>query len=649
MDYKALGLKVGLEIHQQLDTHKLFCNCLSELNESEAKEFIRILKPARSEMGEVDSAALSEAKKHLRFRYQAPASVCLVEADEEPPHEVNPEALDIALEFASLVDSKIVDEIHFMRKIVIDGSNTAGFQRTSLIALGGNMKMGDLAVDGLGSIGILSISLEEDAARKVKETSSEITYRLDRLGIPLIEIATEPEITTPAQAKAVALRIGSLLRATKRVKRGIGTIREDLNISISEGARVEIKGVQEPKLIALYVEEEAKRQQLLVEAKKELEKRKVDKKNFSETMDLTDIFQNTKSKILLKWLKEGGIVYGIKIIGFAHLLGGELANKAGISDEDRNIAKERRVLGPEFADYIKSLGIKGLFHSDELPGYGISEEEVSNVKSALNLGERDAFVLIAEMEHKAREAGDIIIKRAQQAFTGVLEETRDPLPDGTTQYSRPLPGKARMYPETDVPPIRITKNRLEGIKANLPELPEQKQKRFIDTYKLNIEWAKQLIAQGSDDLFIALVEKHKDPKFQKIIGRVLLNTISELESEGLDVSKIDLKLLNEMFDSLEMGKFAKEGVTDVLRYILENNVPFKKAISELNLVSLDDSVMEEIITTIVNERSDFIKEKGMEAVGPLMGVVMKELRGKVDGKKVNAALKSEIEKIIGND
>jgi glutamyl-tRNA(Gln) amidotransferase subunit E len=645
MDYMALGLKVGLEIHQQLATHKLFCNCKSELNEDEAREFVRILKPAQSEMGEVDSAAISEAKKHLTFRYQAPASVCLVEADEEPPHEVNSEALDIALEFSALVGSDIVDEIHFMRKIVIDGSNTAGFQRTSMIALGGNMKMGDLAVDGLSSIGISTISLEEDAARKVTESSSEVVYRLDRLGIPLIEIATEPEITTPNQAKNVALRIGALLRATRKVKRGIGTIREDINISISEGARVEIKGVQDPKLISFYVEEEVKRQLLLVEAKKELERRNVDMENFSSTKDLSDIFQNTKSKILSKWLQEGGIVYGIKLTGFAHLLGGELASRLGITRENDHANKERRILGPEFADHIKPLGIKGLFHSDELPGYGISQEEVNAVNSALDMGEMDAFVFIAEMDNKAKEAGNIIINRALQAFSGVLEETRDPQPDGTTTYSRPLPGKARMYPETDVPPIRITKDKMNEIKANLPELPEEKQMRLSDTYNINSEWAKQLISQDLDELFIDLVNKH--PNIQKIIGRVLLNTMAELESEGLDVSKIDLNRLDEIFNSLEDGKFAKEGISDLLRYIVEKDATLESALSDLNLMSLDDDKMNQVIEAVVDQRMEFVKSKGMEATGPLMGIVMKELRGKVDGKKVNIALKKKIEEIIG--
>jgi glutamyl-tRNA(Gln) amidotransferase subunit E len=648
IDYKAIGLKVGLEIHQQLDTHKLFCQCESVLNDNEAVEFVRLLRPAHSEMGEVDQAAISEAKKELRFRYQAPPTTCLVEADEEPPHDVNPEAVDISLEFAQMVDAKPVDEIQFMRKIVIDGSNTAGFQRTAIVALGGSMKMGDYAKDELDSIGISTISLEEDAARKVKETESEIVYRLDRLGIPLIEIATQPEIKTPSQAKNVALRIGSLLRATKKVKRGIGTIREDLNISISEGARVEIKGVQEPKLISIYVEEEAIRQLLLIEAKKELNRRNVDKMNFSDPKDLSDIFHNTKSNVLSKWLEKKGVILGIKLKGFSGLFSGDLTSAIGISSENQHTKKERRVLGPEMADYLKLLGIKGLFHSDELPGYGISEEEVKNVNSALNMEKLDGFVLVAEMEDKAKQACEIVIKRAKAAFEGVPEETRDPQPDGTTSYSRPLPGKARMYPETDVPPIRITKEKMEKIKAHLPELPEEKQRRFIENYKISIDWAKQLIAQGFDDLFIGLCDRYKDPKMYKIIGRVLLNTFSELESEGLDVIKINKDLLIDVFDSFKEGMFAKEGIAEILKYILEKNVSVKHAISELDLGGVAEDELEKVLNSVIDQKMEFIKSKGLESAGPLMGVVMKKLRGKVDGKKVNQALKKKIEEIINS-
>jgi glutamyl-tRNA(Gln) amidotransferase subunit E len=647
MDYDSLGLKVGLEIHQQLDTHKLFCNCESELSDSESKEFVRLLRPTQSEMGEVDGAALSEAKKKLKFRYQAPPSVCLVEADEEPPHDANSEALDSALEFAIMVGAQIVDEVQFMRKIVIDGSNTAGFQRTALIATGGTMTMGDHSTQGLEKINILSICLEEDAARKVEKRGSEVIYRLDRLGIPLIEIATEPEIRTPEQARAVAERIGSLLRATGSVKRGIGTIREDLNISISEGARVELKGVQELKMISSYVEEEVFRQRWLLAAKKELAKRGITKTVDFESKDLTHLFQNTGSKIIRSMLEKGGLVHAIKLTGYAQLLGAQLIDEVEKDVPQKQYLEERRILGPELASYIKPLGINGLFHSDELPGYGISEEEVQNVRKELSMVDNDAFVLIAEKEAKAHEAGKVVIARALAALVGVPEETRDPMSDGTSRYSRPLPGKARMYPETDVPPVRITKERLENIRANLPEMPEEKMKRFEKEYKLHPEQVKQLLSIGYDELFESLLLKHQSKGMQGILVRVLLSSIPELGSKGIDVTKVNQEMLDSVLGAVEAGEFAKEGIFSVIEYMITNDAQIENAVAYLGLSGVGQDELNKVIDEIIKDKMDFIKEKGEDAVGPLMGVVMKELRGKVDGKKVNEALRKKI-KELGN-
>ncbi|MEM2105796.1 MAG: Glu-tRNA(Gln) amidotransferase subunit GatE, partial [Candidatus Bathyarchaeia archaeon] len=243
IDYSKVGLKVGLEIHQQLDTKaKLFCRCKTELFKGEPEiTFIRRLRPTQSELGQIDPAAYFEFQKGVKILYEANRETsCLVEMDEEPPHPLNTEAVEIALTVALMLKAKPVDEIHVMRKTVIDGSNTTGFQRTCVIALKGEIAIGEKTVP------IEHVSLEEDAARKMgEEEDNTIRYRIDRLGIPLIEIATAPTINTPKEAGEVALAIGRILRATGKVKRGLGTIRQDLNISIAEGALTEIKGVQE--------------------------------------------------------------------------------------------------------------------------------------------------------------------------------------------------------------------------------------------------------------------------------------------------------------------------------------------------------------------------------------------------------------------
>lgn len=307
----------GIEIHQQLDTNKLFCSCDSSLCDNGYGSYYRKLRPTTSETGEVDRAALSQFKKHIGYRYQCcNETSCLVELDEEPPHAVNPEAMQIALTFSEMLDANIVDEIHFMRKIVVDGSNTSGFQRTSLIAMDGHVNLDNK------KFSIISICLEEDAARRIESKGDEVIYRLDRLGIPLIEVATGPDMRTPEEVMRVAYRIGTLLRATHRVKRGIGTIRQDINISIPGGARVEIKGVSDLKMIPDYVRNEVHRQKMLVRIKEILDSRGVKTVKF-DPIDVTDILRTCKSKIIKSALDNKGIVIAIKLPGFAGVMNGD--------------------------------------------------------------------------------------------------------------------------------------------------------------------------------------------------------------------------------------------------------------------------------------------------------------------------------------
>ena len=612
MDYEKLGLKVGLEIHQQLRTHKLFCSCPSELTDEVGKVFMRRLRPTQSEMGEIDRAALQEAEKNMVFIYQS-ANTCLVEADEEPPHELNEEALNITLTVAKMMDADFVREVHFMRKIVIDGSNTTGFQRTGLIAMNGHIDVGGR------KIGIPTICLEEDSARPVEGgKKGERVYRLDRLGIPLIEIATSPDIRTPEEAKIAAKTIGSILRATKKVKRGLGTIRQDLNISIEGGARVEIKGVQQLDMIPLYVENEVKRQLRLIEVAEELKKRNAVVER--EIYDLTGLFEASGSKIIRNALKKGGKVLAIRLSGFAGLLGA----KEGEAD---------RRLGPEFAQYAAVAGVKGIFHSDELPAYGVTEEEVEKVKKALKIGDMDAFVLVAEREDIARKALEMVIKRAEMAFQGVPEETRDAKDDGRTKYSRPLPGKARMYPETDVPPIYIDDERLNAIE--IPELREEKVERFVKEYGISRQDAEQIVDSEKDDIFEELSKEYGMPK---IALRAIIQILPE-------IGDIDDRALHDAFKALKDGRFSKEGLEPVLRNMAKG-MGIDEAIEKAGLGMMSEEEAMEIARELVNDRIVFVRERGAGALGPLMGPFMQKVRGKLDGRKASAILKRAIEEVL---
>ncbi|MDR1405161.1 MAG: Glu-tRNA(Gln) amidotransferase subunit GatE [Candidatus Methanoplasma sp.] len=615
-------LVCGIEIHQQLDTKKLFCDCDSDLRDEGYGAYYRRLRPTNSEMGEIDKAALAQFQREIDYRYQCcDGCTCLVELDEEPPHPVNGDAMNTALLFSKMLDAGIIDEIQFMRKIVVDGSNTSGFQRTSLIATGGSVE-----VNGR-KIGILSVCLEEDAARKLESSGSETLYRLDRLGIPLIEVATAPDMETPEEVMEVALRLGTLLRATKKVKRGIGTIREDLNISVPGGARVEIKGVQELRMLPDFVRNEMDRQAMLLRIRDILLERGTRPAEF-EPVDVTEIFSKCGSKVIKEALAGGGKVMAVRLCGFSGVMNGD--------------GKKLR-LGSEMAQYARVKGVRGIFHSDELPDYGIERESVDSLRLYMDMSPSDAFVMCAAKERKAADALRAAVERANLALEGVPEETRDPLPDGTTKYSRPLPGAARMYPETDVPPILITDDVLKTIEENMPEFPEKIEKRLIGMYGINAQQAGQIVRQNRDELFAEISEASGMPA---IAATTLTNTYSELEREGLDPGSVSRASLIRMFDLLKANRFSKEALPSLLRRMAEGS-DADAAVSALGVGSVGSDEASRVIADIVREREDFVRSKGQDAIGPLMGPVMGALRGRIDGRQANELLAAEIKKLIG--
>ena len=591
-------VKSGLEIHQQLATKKLFCDCESKLSDNVIYKFERVLRPTQSEMGEIDKAAIEESLKHRKFIYEATDNSCLVEADEEPPHDLNREALDVALTVALMLHAKIVDEIHVMRKIVIDGSNTSGFQRTALIAMDGYIET------SFGKVRIPTICLEEEAARKIEEKDEYVVYRLDRLGIPLIEISTAPDMKNGEEVKEAAQKIGYILRATKKVRRGVGTIRQDINISTGQG-RVEIKGTSKLNMIPKWVNMEIERQEMLKEIAEILQKRKA--RVNEKIYDLTDIFEKTESKIIKNMLRKGGKVLGIKLIGYSGVL-----------------KKDKYRLGKELADRVRVIGIKGLFHSDELPAYGISSEEVENIRNLMKLGDKDAFVIIAEMEEKARLGLEKVMERAKIALKGVPDETRGPRDDGSTYYLRPLPGGARMYPETDIPPIRITKEHIQKLASSLPPMPEERAKELV-ALGINEELAWQLIHEGKDDLFEYL---SKNFGYPTVVARALI----------IGCNDIDYDII---FKALKEGKFAKEAVEEIVeRACNGENI---NALVQSYSSSVD---VDTVIDRIIQEKKELIEERGEMAFKPLMGLVMKELRGKVDGKVIAEKLKIAVKEYM---
>lgn len=623
MDYDKLGLKMGLEVHQQLNTEKkLFCPCKCELTDKKPDyTLLRMLRPTQSELGKIDRAAFEESRRKLKFMYESyNHETCLVEADDEPPHPLNKEALEIALIIASLLSMNIVDEFHTMRKQVIDGSNTGGFQRTGLVATDGRLET------EYGTVVIENLCLEEDAARRMGQKKGKVVFRLDRLGIPLLEVTTDPSMKHPEQVKEVAYQLGQVLRSTK-VKRGLGTIRQDLNISISEGSRVEIKGVQDLDLMPKMVENEVKRQVNLIEIKNELQKR--DAKVADDIYNLNDIFKKTDSKIISNAISKDGNILSIKLEGFKGLIGKE-------------VQPERR-FGTELAGYAKKMGVSGIFHTDELPAYGITVEEVEEVSKLLKLSKNDAFIIVADNEEKARNAIIEVQRRAKIAIIEVPEETRKALDDANSEYLRPLPTASRMYVETDIPTTVISREHIKVIESNLPELPVEKKTRIIEQYKLSEDMASQLVRLDKVDDFEYIMFSSKiDPT---TVGSTLAYTLKELRREGVDVSKIDRIILKKTFALVEKGNIAKEVISDVLVGSIKEDTSPKETAIRLNLIMLSEQEVEDLIDVLILENKKMVEDRGMGAMGALMGKSMQKLQGKADGKLVNKLLMDKIQNI----
>lgn len=620
MDYEALGMKAGIEIHQQLDTaEKLFCRCPTLLRETSERtgEFSRFLRATESELGEIDRAAAEEMKQRRRFTYYTYDSVCLVEHDEEPPAPMNPEALEICLTIAKMLGMTPVEQVHTMRKLVIDGSNTSGFQRTALVALSGALPNG---------CRIETICLEEEAAQRVKDE----TFSLDRLGIPLVEITTAPCMHTPEAVAEVAEYIGMVLRSTGRVKRGLGTIRQDVNVSIAEGARVEIKGVQDLDLIAEVVRREVQRQVALLAIRDALQDRgaRVDR----NVIDVTGVFSGTKSAIL----KKARSILAVRLCGFAGLVG-------------REIQPGRR-LGSELSDYAKKCGVGGIFHTDELPAYGVTAEEVARLREFVGAAEEDCVVIVAAGRDRARCAMELVLDRAEMALLGVPEETRKMLEEGSTAYMRPLPGAARMYPETDLLPVTITRGLWEGIAV--PELLTDRAERFVREFALDEDLARQVAFSEHLPTFEAAVAAGVRPT---IAARTLLGTCRELAREGVAVDRVSEDEILALLSAVEAGHAAKEAIPDLLTELARTagagrgaGTPEDRVAAVIATVA--PAVSQEDVTAIVRrvvvEREAFARERGMGALGPLMGVVMQELRGSVDGKIVSEVLRRELERLL---
>ena len=617
-------MKVGLEVHQQLATGKLFCACPTELSEDVTGAFSRRLRASGGENRAVDPAAALQAARALLYSYESTPNNCLVEMDEEPPRPLNPAALDTALQLALLLESRPVDEVEVMRKMVVDGSNTSGFQRTALIATGGHLDVGGRRH------AIETICLEEDAARRISNSKDGVTYRLDRLGIPLIEIATAPDITGGQEAREVAEELGALLRATGRVRRGIGTIREDLNVSIEGGARIEIKGVQDLRKIEEYTDREVGRQETLLSVRDRLIGQHASAPT-GPAQDVTESLESVRTGPASGAKRQGNFVWALALPGFANQL------RSSPGSEER--------LGRELADQARSVGLGGLLHSDELPGHGLETEDVARVRAVLGLRDHDAFVLVVDgSRDRAEGALRRVAARAGVALEGIPGETRDPLPDGRTRYSRPLPGRDRMYPETDVPPVPITPEHLAELRADLPERPAELRARIVRSYQLPEEIVRQLVASGDVETLESLVQRGRGAG---LVARLLTQDLPGAGG-GLPPGSTEilpLETMDALLAAAEGGRFSKEGIPGVVRALFAGAPTLDAALAEVGLSGPRVDDLDAVADRLVRANATLVRERGEAAFSPLMGDVMREVRGRRDGQEIADALRRSIARL----
>jgi len=616
-------LKVGLEIHQQLASkNKLFCDCkIIESNEYDFT-FKRNLRPTQSEMGSYDQAALFESKKIKTVKYQSSKNAnCLIESDEEPPRTVNNEALELVLTISLALNCTIEDELHIMRKIVIDGSNTTGFQRTILVG-----RNGFLEVEGI-RVGIQSVCLEEDAARIINEDKKEDenkAYSLDRLGIPLIEIALEPISNSPIFVTNVAQTVGRLLRSTKKVTRGLGSIRQDVNISTENGPVVEVKGVQQLSQLPLVIEYERKRQDALNQIANELKKRDIDESSFIDNVtDVTQLLSKSSSKVVKKILTGDSRFTAFVLRRFKGILSFE--PYPGIR------------LGKELGDLVKVYGIGGIFHSDELPNYGITTGDVESISDVLRMDKNDAFVLIGGPTKSLNTVLLELFTRIKKGFSGIVPETRSARLDGVTVFSRPKPGSSRMYPETDIPYILIDEGKLKQLSQDTPQPWNEIIDQICKKYNINKTLAENIFDSKYFSLFEKIVS-HTSTSPSFVISKLTEDLVS-MEREGYDSSILSEDVLFYLFTELDNSRITKESIPLVIEKLLKNeSMDVDEIISSFGTESITEGYVDQTISKIIHENSNVISQKGLDSVGLLMGRCMEVLRGKIDGEKVNKKL-----------
>jgi glutamyl-tRNA(Gln) amidotransferase subunit E len=612
-DYETVGFKSGLEVHQQLLTvKKLFCRCPAGRYSSQYDaEILRHMRPTLSELGEYDGTALMEFKTRKEIIYRINRNtVCTYEMDDTPPFEINEEALDSAIGIGMLYGCSVVDEIHIARKQYLDGSIPTGFQRTSIVSLDGKIPFRNR------EIRVLQLSIEEDACREVSDIGHRRVYLTDRLGMPLIETVTGPDMRTPLEVAEVAEIIRRLARTTGRVRTGIGAAREDVNVSVTGGTRIEIKGVSRIPLIPLLTYNEAMRQWNLLRLRDELARRGVTTETFqSKTENITRLLRKTRFSPILHTISDGGSVQAVVLRGFAGLLRWQTQTGTFFSKE---ISDRLRVIA-----CLTTL--PNIIHSDS-PSESIAPSEWQSIRRTSGASDDDTVVLVWGEDRDSVAGAKEVIIRAREATIGIPSETRQALRDGTNGFERILPGPDRMYPDTDLPPKRITEERRARIRATLPEPFWNFEEKFSGL-KIPADTVRPLAVSPLAPVFEKAIKEWKiNPTFAAVACVQFPKRIARCVP-GATPPTVDL--MTGLFSACRDGKIIREGV-----------YPSMKSGCTTGGFAIPPSCGKDECRSIVGKAIDDVKSAPLrnpgKAVEAVMGRAMNQLRGRIPGAEVEA-------------
>jgi glutamyl-tRNA(Gln) amidotransferase subunit E len=601
-DYAALGLMVGLEVHQQLLTRrKLFCRCPAGLfNKEYDAELLRHMRPTLSEMGDYDGTALMEFKTRKEITYRIKGeSVCTYEMDDAPPFEMDPEALDQAIEISMMMGLSVVHEVHIARKQYLDGSIPTGFQRTAIIGIGGRIPFAGR------EIGIRQLSIEEDSCREVSDKGHERIYRTDRLGMPLIETVTDPDMHTPEDAAAVCEVIRRLARASGKVRTGSGAGRQDVNVSITGGLRVEIKGVSCIRQIPVLVHNEALRQRSLLAIRDVLAQRGVTTDSIrDDSRDVTDIVRGTEWRYLQKAVEKGARAAAVPLPGFDGLI-------------NTPTQPHTRFL-KEFSDRVRVVACISalpniLCSTSETET--LSSSEWDRIERACGVGHGTPVMVVWGDAADVRTAVGEILLRAREATVGVPDETRQSLPDGTNGFERVLPGPSRMYPDTDLPPIVLDRARADRIRARVQPAPWVRCGR-LRACGVGDDLARRLSQHPAYALFSAL-----QPRLGE--GRLSSTGLASLMLDRDTPRPLNAAAAGDWWtavvDDLAAGRVIPEGVWSV------DGDP---------VAVLDDEAARAAFAAELAALPAKLPADRAKRERTVMGIVMMRLRGRVPGRTV---------------